>query len=232
MKLKILIIDDNQKIRDTLSEYFALNSIDTITIESGENALLTIANETPSIVILDILMPGKDGFEVLKEIRQKYDLPVIMLTAKGEDTDKIVSLEMGADDYLPKPFNARELLARIKAVVRRSECRQETHSKPLGSGIHAAGMFLNIDTQTLAFRNKKILLTLMEIKLMKTLMRHPDRIFPRDELMTVASGMDNVSYDRSIDAHISRLRSKISDIGGNPSIVKTIRGRGYMLLKQ
>ena len=232
MNIKILIIDDNPKILDKLSEYFRMNRIDTITIENGENALEIIAKETPDIVILDILMPGKDGFEVLKEIRHKYDLPVIMLTAKGEDTDIIVGLEMGADDYLAKPFNARELLARIRAVVRRSKDRQEIHSKTVGSGIHAASMFLNFDTQTLVYRNKKTMLTLMEFKLMKALMQRPDRIFLRDELMTIISGIDNAYYDRSIDAHISRLRSKINDITGNPAIIKTIHGRGYMFLGQ
>jgi two-component system phosphate regulon response regulator OmpR len=228
---KVLIIEDDAKIRMLLKEYLEGNSYQVNTLSDGNNAIEIINSESPDIVILDIMLPGRDGLEVLKEIRQKNSVPVIMLTAKGEDADRIVGLELGADDYLPKPFNPRELLARLKAVMRRTfqekEVEAEADSEHL---IEAGGIVLNRAKQTVVLEDEEIELSSTEYKILEVLMANPNVILNRDQIMNYARGRDFMAFDRSIDVHISKLRSKLERNPRSPRRIKTIWGSGYMFV--
>ncbi|MGD9158254.1 MAG: response regulator [Desulfobacteraceae bacterium] len=231
MACRVLIIEDDAKIRMLLKEYLEGNGFNVITLSGGNNTLDVINSESPDIVILDIMLPGKDGLEVLKEIRQKNSVPVIMLTAKGEDADRIVGLELGADDYLPKPFNPRELLARLKAVMRRTfqdrEIEQEADPEHL---IEAGGIVLNRAKQTVVLEGEEVELSSTEYKILEVLMTNPNVILNRDQIMNYARGRDFMAFDRSIDVHISKLRSKLERNSRSPRRIKTIWGSGYMFV--
>jgi two-component system phosphate regulon response regulator OmpR len=227
----VLIIDDDQKLCNLLREYLEDNGHRVITLPDGTEAVKTVQNKVPDIIILDIMLPGRDGLEVLKEIRHDFSIPVIMLTAKGEDTDRIVGLELGADDYLPKPFNPRELLARIRAVLRRVV--------PDGTGaegkkedilLKAGGLTLNRARHTISTGEKEVALSATEYKLLEVLMKNPNTVLSRDQLMNLARGRDFTAFDRSIDVHISKLRTKVEPNPRSPVRIKTIWGSGYMFV--
>ncbi len=228
---RVLIIEDDSKIRMLLKEYLEGNGFQVLTLSDGNNALDVIVSESPDIVILDIMLPGKDGLEVLREIRQRNSVPVIMLTAKGEDADRIVGLELGADDYLPKPFNPRELLARLKAVMRRTFQDREIESGVDPENlIEAGGIVLNRAKQTVVNEDEEIELSSTEYKILEVLMSNPNAILSRDQIMNYARGRDFMAFDRSIDVHISKLRSKLEKNPGAPRRIKTIWGSGYMFV--
>jgi two-component system phosphate regulon response regulator OmpR len=228
---KVLIIDDDEKLRKLLKEYLEGNGFKVLTLADGSDVKKTLRKELPEIVILDIMLPGKDGLEVLKEIRTDDPIPVIMLTAKGDQTDRIVGLELGADDYLPKPFNPRELLARMKAVLRRAvpENRDQVRKKE-DTLLKVGGVTLNKAKQTLLIEDKELELSSTEYKILEVLMRHPNVVFSRDQLMNLARGRDFMAFDRSIDVHISKLRGKLEPDPRSPIRIKTVWGAGYMFI--
>jgi DNA-binding response OmpR family regulator len=228
---KVLIIEDDLKIRMLLQEYLEGNGFQVNTLSDGDNAIDFISTESPDIVILDIMLPGKNGLEVLKEIRQKSSIPVIMLTAKGEDADRIVGLELGADDYLPKPFNPRELLARMRAVMRRTFQEKEADTD-IENLVTAGGIILNRAKQTAVLDEEEIELSSTEYKILEVLMTNPNVILNRDQILNYARGRDFMAFDRSIDVHISKLRSKLDKNLGSPRRIKTIWGSGYMFVDQ
>jgi two-component system phosphate regulon response regulator OmpR len=231
MEKRILIIDDDAKLRSLLQEYLAGYDFHVLALEDGTEAVSTIREESPDMVILDIMLPKKDGLEVLKEIRAEHQVPVIMLTAKGEETDRIVGLELGADDYLPKPFNPRELLARIKAVWRRSPPGLKPEPGPAGAHLlEAGGLVLNRAKQAVLVDNKEIELSSTEYKILEVLMANPNKVLSRDQIMTVARGRDFMAFDRSIDVHISKLRAKVEPKPRSPKRIKTVWGTGYMFV--
>lgn len=231
MGKKILLVDDDEKLLKLLREYLEDYGFQVLTLADGSSVLKTIGAESPDIVILDIMLPKKDGLEVLKEIRMESSVPVIMLTAKGEDADRIVGLELGADDYLPKPFNPRELLARIKAVLRRLSPRGGREAgKDANLFIEAGGLVLNKAKQTLLVEDKEVELSSTEYKILKALMEHPNRVLSRDELMNLARGRDFMAFDRSIDVHVSKLRAKLETHPQSPKRIKTVWGTGYMFV--
>jgi two-component system, OmpR family, phosphate regulon response regulator OmpR len=231
MENMVLIVDDDQKLQKLLKEYLEGNGFRVIGLPDGSRVLETIQKKSPNLVILDIMLPGKDGLEILKDIRRTFDLPVILLTAKGDDTDRIVGLELGGDDYLAKPFNPRELLARLKAVLRRVKsgitAETKTEKRIL---IKAGGLTLNTARQTVSLGKDGIELSTAEYRILEVLMKNPNTVLSRDQLMTLARGRDFMAFDRSIDVHISKLRSKIEDDSGAPKRIKTIWGSGYMLI--
>lgn len=231
MGKKVLIVDDDEKLQRLLKEYLEGYGFEILALFDGSAVLETIARERPEITILDIMLPGKDGLEVLKDIRKGSSLPVIMLTAKGEDADRIVGLELGADDYLPKPFNPRELLARIKAIFRRLP-RQEKAEVPEDERfiISAGGLVLNKAKRNLSIEGREIELSSTEYELLKALMEHPNVVMSRDELMNLARGRDFMAFDRSIDVHISKLRAKLESESRFPKRIKTVWGIGYMFV--
>jgi two-component system phosphate regulon response regulator OmpR len=228
---RVLIIDDDEKLQKLLMEYLRDNGFQVHSLLDGSDARRTIQTESPEIVILDIMLPGKDGLEVLRDLRRDYAVPVIMLTAKGEDTDRIVGLELGADDYLPKPFNPRELLARMKAVLRRavSENRDEAAQNE-DLVIKAGDLTLNKARQTILMNDVEIGLSSAEYQILEVLMKHPNTILSRDQLMTLARGRDFMAFDRSIDVHISKIRAKLEPDPRSPKRIKTVWGSGYMFV--
>jgi len=231
MGKRVLLVDDDEKLRRLLKEYLEGYEFHVFTLADGEAVLNAVRKESPEIVILDIMLPKKDGLEVLKEIRAVSRVPVIMLTAKGEEADRVVGLELGADDYLPKPFSPRELLARMKAVLR----RLEPALKPImgvdeGLRVEAGNLVLDKARQILLMEGKEVPLSSTEYRVLKVLMENPNRVLSRDQIMTLARGKDFMAFDRSIDVHISKLRAKLESDPRSPKRIKTIWGSGYMFV--
>jgi len=231
---RILVVDDEMKLQELLQEYLQSYGFEIISLFTGEDVITTIQQKNPHIIILDIVLPDTDGFEILKDVRKSFAIPVIMLSAKGEDTDRIVGLEMGADDYMPKPYNPRELMARIKAVLRRGpshEPAEESQKKPLDL-IHACGLSLDRTRRILIKESKHTELTSTEYNIIEAIMERPHVVFSRDTLMNRARGEDIAAFDRSIDVHISKIRAKIESISGSRKQIKTVWNSGYMLVDE
>lgn len=226
----ILMIDDDDELRGLTTEYLGGYGYAVLTLPSGEKAVETVREKKPSLVILDVMMPGKDGFEVLGELRTHSPVPVIMLTAKGEDTDRIVGLEMGADDYMPKPFNPRELLARIKAVLRRYEGGEVASEANTVRKLACGGLVLDTSRQVLVVDGDELELSATEYRLLKVFMENSDSAMTRDELMTLVWDKDFSAYDRSIDVHVHKLRTLLKPYGQHKDRIKTVWGTGYMFL--
>jgi two-component system phosphate regulon response regulator OmpR len=231
MAEKVLLVDDDKKLRNLLKEYLEGYGYRVLTLVDGSAVPETIKKESPDIVILDVMMPVKDGLDVLREIRMTFAIPVIMLTAKGEAADRIVGLELGADDYLPKPFDPRELLARIKAVLRRGLPTEEAAGDE-SLIINAGGLALNRAKQTLMVEDKEVELSSTEYKLLEALMAHPNTVLSRDRLLNLARGRDFMAFDRSVDVHISKLRAKLDAYPRFRKIIKTVWGTGYMFVDE
>nr|WP_320189905.1 response regulator transcription factor [uncultured Desulfobacter sp.] len=227
MPQTVLIVDDDAKLIELLTEYFGENEFIAHAVMLGADALDAIRDNQPDIVILDIMLPDTNGLEVLKQIRAKHTIPVIMLTAKGDDTDRIVGLELGADDYLPKPFNPRELLARIRAILRRQD-RAEPESDTVI--IRAGDLELNRSTRTLIFKGQNIPLSTTEFNVLEVLMKHPNTVLSREQITNMAQGRSFMADDRSVDIHVSKLRGKIEKNPSSPVRIKTIWGTGYMFI--
>ena len=232
MEKHVLVIDDDAKLRNLLSEYLTGYGFTVDTLEDGCRVMETIHSLSPDLVILDVMLPDHDGFDILREVRGQSRVPVIMLTAKGEDEDRIIGLEMGADDYLAKPFNPRELLARMKAVMRRMEETTDNHTTT--EILRAGGMELDPTRLTLTIispdGNQEMELSTTECRLMQALMARAGKALSREQLMTMAWGRDYAAYDRSIDVHVSRLRSKLAPIPGHEKRIRTVWGTGYMFM--
>jgi len=227
MSQTILIVDDDAKLIDLLTEYFGENEFLTHAVMLGADALNAIRDNQPDIVILDIMLPDTNGLEVLKRIRAKHTIPVIMLTAKGDDTDRIVGLELGADDYLPKPFNPRELLARIRAILRRQDRAVPDSDSVI---IQAGDLELNRSTRTLISKGENVPLSTTEFNILEVLMKHPNTVLSREQITNMAQGRSFMADDRSVDIHVSKLRGKIEKSPSSPVRIKTIWGTGYMFI--
>ena len=245
----VLIIDDDQKLQELLREYLGEAGFRTRSHYEGKGARELVLDLNPSLILLDIMLPGMDGLDVLREIRRDSNTPVIMLTARGEDTDRIVGLELGADDYLPKPFNPRELLARIRAILRRarldesagdgrdssrnnSGLKADGSIKELKGLIEVDGLGLDCINQTLQGANDTVELGAAEARLLEVLMEHANQTLSRDELMNLTRGRDFMAFERSIDVHISKLRANLARVETKKTRIKTIRGIGYMFLAE
>ena len=220
-----LIIDDDPKLGALLEEYLQARGLQTALAASGPAGLARLRAGGVDLVVLDVMMPGMDGLAVLTEIRRESRVPVIMLTARGEDTDRIVGLELGADDYLAKPFNPRELLARARAVLRRVAAPEEDGDVAL----YAAGVRLDPARREVALDGAPVELTTTEFEILRALMSAAGRVIPRERLMEQARGQDWAAYERSVDVHISHLRRKLGDDPRSPQRIKTVRGVGYFM---
>lgn len=225
MPKTILIIDDDQKLVDLLTEYLARFEFETIAATDPDRGISLLRKKSPDLVILDVMLPGRNGFEVCKEIRTESEVPIVMLTARGEVTDRVVGLELGADDYLAKPFEPRELVARIQSILRRGTNQ--------GSGrIRLQFGDLVIDTQkrNAMIANQEIELSTAEFEVLLLLASNPKRVFTRDNITDKLHGTDWASFDRSIDVLVSRLRQKLGDDPKHPRFIKTVWGTGYKFI--
>ncbi|TVQ41702.1 MAG: DNA-binding response regulator [Wenzhouxiangella sp.] len=221
---RILIIDDDAELGQMLADFLGREGWSCELAGDGETGLEQLQANRPDAVVLDVMLPGKSGFDVLREIRAASQLPVIMLTARGEDTDRIVGLELGADDYLPKPFNPRELAARLRAILRRS---QVTAVQPL----QQAGLVLDARLRKLSLDGNSIQLTAAEFAVLEKLMQQAGEVIAKDDLARHALGRELMPFDRSIDTHISRLRAKLGPLPDGEPRIQSVRGRGYLLVK-
>ena len=231
-KTKILVVDDDLRLRDLLQRYLTNQGFAVSTVSDAGGMDRALGRERFDLMVLDLMLPGEDGLSICRRLRGSKDaLPIIMLTAKGEDVDRIVGLEMGADDYLPKPFNPRELVARINAVLRRRAApappgapSAEAESVSFGS------MTVNLATRTLGKDGRTLALTTGEFALLKVLVTHPRVPLSRDKLMELARGREYELFDRSIDVQISRLRKLIEKDPSKPTYIQTVWGFGYVFV--
>lgn len=231
-KQKILIVDDEIHILELLRYNLETNGFDVIQAENGEEALDLISSEMIDGVILDLMLPGIDGIEVLRKVRKsdKSNLPIIMLTAKNEEIDAVIGLEMGADDYIGKPFRTRELISRLKSVLRRAGAKIQANDDSTSDFIvEKQGLTLNTETHQIFNNGVELFLTLKEFELLEKLMKSPGRVFTRDELLESIWGYDYMGETRTVDVHIRQLRKKIEKDDKNPEVVLTVRGIGYKL---
>ena len=221
----ILIADDNHDITDILSTYSKMEGFEPIVAADGEEAIKLFDEYNPDVVLLDVMMPKEDGYEVCRKIRSKSNVPVILITARGEDFDKIMGLDIGADDYIVKPFSPREVMARVRAVLR----RMTNNSKDSTSEnvVTISNLEINLEEYTLHIGGKKIALTKKEIETMWTLASNPNKVFTRDNLLDSLWGFDYFGDSRTVDSHIKRLRAKIDAVQHPDWSIKTIWGVGY-----
>ena len=229
----IVVCDDEPDIRDTVGEYLELQGYKVSAVDGGPALRELVDNQPVDIVILDIMMPGEDGLSLARFLRERGDTAIIMLTASGETVDRIIGLEMGADDYLAKPVDLRELLARIKAVLRRTTAQAPAPgggaAKSSESAVHFGSCLLDIDQHKLFDADgEEIAITAMEFNLLKVFADHSGRVLNRDQLLEMAHDRDWDPFDRSIDIRISRLRKKIEQDPAKPQVIKTVRGVGYI----
>jgi two-component system response regulator CpxR len=222
----ILLIDDDVELCSMLTEYMGRYGFRVSSVHRGDTGLKAALEKPYALVLLDVMLPGLDGFEVLRRIRAVSPVSVLLLTARGEDVDRIVGLEIGADDYLSKPFNPRELLARIRAILRRSVGVQAAQEQTV---LRAEGLELNRAARTVLQDGQKIELTDVEFALLEALMQSPGKVVTREEMSEGVLGRKFHPFDRSLDMHVSRLRKKLSEQGASEDQVKTIRGVGYQL---
>ena len=226
---KILVVDDDARIRDLLRRYLTQEGLEVILAEDGKALNRILLRDTVDLIVLDLMMPGEDGLTLCRELRVKSNLPIIMLTAMGEETDRIIGLEMGADDYLAKPFNPRELLARIKAVMRRTQAETQPAAETLTQDLRFDRWLLDVNRRELVDEDGVGLsLSTAEFDLLKVFLERPQRVLSRDQLLDLARGREAVAFDRAIDTLVSRLRRKLERDPKNPELIKTIWGGGYL----
>ncbi|HGJ5868360.1 envelope stress response regulator transcription factor CpxR [Arsenophonus nasoniae] len=226
---KILLIDDDRELTSLLKELLEMEGFSVIIAYDGEQAL-TLLDSTIDLLLLDIMMPKKNGIDTLKEIRRQYQIPVIMLTARGSDLDRVLGLELGADDYLPKPFNDRELVARIRALLRRSNWSEQSQDNLNSSICQVDGLQLNPGRQEASFNGKVLDLTGTEFTLLYLLAQHLGQVVSREHLSQEVLGKRLTPFDRAIDMHISNLRRKLPERTDGLPWFKTLRGRGYLMV--
>jgi two-component system response regulator CpxR len=222
----ILLIDDDVELCSMLTEYMGRYGFRITAVHRGDSGLKTALEKHFALVLLDVMLPGLDGFEVLRRIRAVSEINVLLLTARGEDVDRIVGLEIGADDYLSKPFNPRELLARVRAILRRSAAPEAKLEQTI---LRADGLKLNRASRTVLQNGNKVELTDVEFALLEALMRSPGKVVAREDISENVLGRKFHPFDRSLDMHVSRLRRKLAEHGAAEEQVKTIRGVGYQL---
>lgn len=225
MPERILVVDDEESILQLLAYNLTRAGYEVVTTESGEEGLRLAKTEPFDLLLLDLMLPGMDGFEVCKEIRKSSGMPILMLTARGEEIDRVVGFELGADDYVTKPFSPRELLGRVKAILRRS--RKGPEPEPAGDALAFGPLTVNFVTYEVLKNGERVELTPTEFQILKLLAQHPGRVFSRDELVDRVIGADFYGDVRTIDVHIRHLRAKIEEQPSDPKLIETVRGAGY-----
>jgi two-component system response regulator BaeR len=217
----ILVVEDEEKIANLLCDYLGAAGFRTSSQDRGDRVVARIKKDMPDLILLDIMLPGMDGMEVCREIRKFSNVPIIMITARVEEIDRLLGLELGADDYICKPFSPREVVARVKAVFRR------LHAEPQADNLAVGPISLDADTHQVTIEKHILNLTPNEFGLLKVMMAHPNRVFSRSELINRVQGYDFEGYDRTIDTHIKNLRKKIAQRLPDREIISTVYGVGY-----
>lgn len=224
---KLLLIDDDKELSQLLSEYLTTEGFEVAVAYDGEVGVQLATREQYSAIILDVMLPIHNGFEVLKILRKTHQTPVLMLTAKGDTVDRVIGLEIGADDYLPKPCDPRELVARIRAILRRSS---NTESAPTKLEKIASGpLVLHLGSRHVTWANSEIILTGTEFSVLEILVRQAGQVISKDDMTEQALNRKLTPYDRSIDVHVSNIRKKLTAAGANKELIINVRGAGYML---
>ena len=221
---RVLLIDDDEELCEMLAEYLEAEGFEVMSAHNGEEGALRALDGDADAVVLDIMLPGQSGLETLRQIRQQSLVPVIMLTAKGDDVDRIVGLELGADDYLPKPCNPRELVARLRAVLRRSAPGSARETLRVGE------ITIRSTERLAEWAGERVALTSTEFNLLETLARHAGRVVSKEEISERVLGHPLARYDRSVDVHVSNLRRKLGQLPDGRSPIQTVRGIGYQLV--
>src|SRR5262245_7188013 len=221
--MRVLCIDDDRRLFELLASYFAPNGVTLVHATDGAKGLAALERDVFDAVLLDVMMPGMDGLEVCRRIRQTRQVPVIMLTARGDEADRVVGLELGADDYVPKPFSPRELLARLRAVLRRSQ------PSAVEAGIVSGRVVIDGGARRVRVGGELAELTGLEFDILLALARRPGRVVPRETLLGEAGRNDVTVNDRTVDVHVSHLRKKLGDDPRSPRLIKTVRGVGYVM---
>ena len=219
---KVLLIDDDRKHSELLQSYFKRFNISLVCAYDAKEGLRKLNREDPDLLLLDVMLPGKDGFEICREVRKSSDIPIIMLTGCGDVIDRVSGLELGADDYIAKPFEPRELVARVQATLRRTDIVATSTSK-----LEFDGMSIDTETRTVCVDDKPVDLTSMEYELLLTLAKRHGKKLSRDDILSELRGIDAAILTRSVDIMVSRLRQKIGDSVKPPRFIQTIWGRGY-----
>jgi DNA-binding response OmpR family regulator len=241
MAERILVVDDEESIVHLIAYNLRRAGYDVLTAANGEDALAVARQASPDLVILDLMLPGMDGFDVLKELRRGAEIPVLLLTARGEEIDRVVGFELGADDYVTKPFSPRELVGRVKAILRRTRRDEPTQASPQApttsptpgpagpdsDALIFGPLSINFVTYEVVREGTQIDLTPTEFQILKVLAQSPNRVFTRDELVDRVMGADFFGDVRTVDVHIRHLRSKIEENPSEPKFIETVRGAGY-----
>ncbi len=226
---RILIVDDDRELCELLTEYLTQEGFEVDAVYDGQTGLEKALEPGYAIVVLDVMLPQLNGFDVLRSLRAESDVPVVMLTARGDDVDKIVGLEIGADDYLPKPFNTRELVARIRSVLRRTAepCAEDAAAEPIRVG----DVVMNPAARSVTRNGRPVELTGVEYDLLRLLMTHAGSVVSREEISEKSLGREYSPVDRTIDVHVSNLRRKLGVEGDGDRLIKTVRGTGYIFAR-
>ena len=228
----ILVVDDDDKLRDLVTQYLRGEGFSVAGVADGVGMDRHLGMHQVDLIVLDLMLPGEDGLSIARRLRAARTTPIIILSARGDEVDRIVGLEVGADDYLPKPFNPRELLARIRAVLRRLEAQPVADEAAPGEHIEFGDFILNIPSQYLMRNNEPIDLTPGDFALLEVFVSRPNRLMTRDNLIELLKGYERSPFDRSIDVRVTRLRKKIEPNPEHPQYIRTIWGKGYIFTPQ
>jgi DNA-binding response OmpR family regulator len=220
---RVLLVDDDEALTALLVEYLARFDMVASTAAHPQDAFRILKSSPPDVMVLDVMLPGMDGFAVCRKVRETSSVPIVMLTARGDVTDRVVGLELGADDYVPKPFEPRELVARIQAVLRRRTSQPD-------EVVRAGELEVSVARRAVRLRGEELPLTTAEFDLLALFVRHPNRVLTRERLLDETRGVDWEAYDRSIDVLVSRLRQKLGDDARRPRFIRTVRRTGYSFI--
>jgi len=221
----VVYIEDDDKLARLTAKYLESHGISVTLAANAREGIELILRERPDVVLLDLMLPGADGFEVCRQVRARLDVPIVMVTARGEEADRVLGLESGADDYIAKPFSSRELVARIRAHARRARGK----AGPANARVRAGLLEIDPVTRSALFRGEELGLTTYEFDLLRVLAERAGRVLSREQLVNLVRGSPDEAFDRSIDVHVSHLRKKLGDDPKSPRILKTVRGVGYLL---
>ena len=222
--LTVVLVEDDERLARLTAKYLESHGVRVLIAGDGPQGLALVIRERPDVVLLDSMLPGMDGLEVCRQLRKRMDTPILMVTARGEEADRVMGLEGGADDYISKPFSSRELLARIRSHARRARGMTGPREQ-----LAVGGREIDAEAMKATFNEQPLVLTTYEFMLLRALAERPGRVLSREQLVDIVRGSADEAFDRSIDVHISHLRAKLGDDSRNPRVIKTVRGVGYML---